>query len=316
MSPLNKFTLRFLEPHPILSPYPMKHNRYALFAALVLGSFPGSSYGAFYATDFETGFLLGTLDGQNGWNVNATGAEYPAIISSIPSFPATLFGKRAANIGFASEILLDDPFDTDVYASYKYGGTNSTPLLSTVGSPATTFSALFANYDSDSGQGPVGSGVNVRDNFGFRLQNAAGANLFSVILKPTAQVDFPEDSELQNKLYWSTGDGAELLMFGGLATQEGQSYSFGVTFTPSLVIPGGVAFSANISNVNYFTGELGVVPDGDIVEFGAFWQPTSSFEDPGSNYMLFDNVNLIPEPSSALLGLLGASFAFLRRRRN
>jgi hypothetical protein len=68
--------------------------------------------------------------------------------------------------------------------------------------------------------------------------------------------------------------------------------------------------------VNYFTGELGVVPDGDIVEFGAFWQPTSSFEDPGSNYMLFDNVNLIPEPSSALLGLLGASFAFLRRRRN
>ena len=36
---------------------------------------------------------------------------------------------------------------------------------------------------------------------------------------------------------------------------------------------------------------------------------------PGSNMLIFDGVSLVPEPSSMLLGLLGTSLAFVRRRR-
>ena len=293
----------------------MKQNRYALFAALVLGSFPGSSYGAFYATNFQPpSFSPGNLDGQSGWTVNATSVD-GAVGTIVPVVtPGTPFGSRTASLGFTANLVLD-PGATDVYASYRYGASASTPLLSsTVGTPATSFSAIFEIYDSDS---TYGTGAEVRDNFGFRLQNAAGYNLFSLIFTPFKQAAplLPEDEVAFSQLSWSTGTGIPQVVAGGYSAMEGQSYTFGVTFAPS-VTPGNVAFSANISGVNFFTGELVGLANEEIKEFGAFWKPTSSLSDPGSNSMVFDNINLVPEPSSALLGLLGASFAFLRRRRN
>lgn len=291
----------------------MKQNRYALFAALVLGVLPSSSYGAFYATNFETfnaNFGTNNLAGQNGWNVNATGSGNLGEIQFVqPS--TTPFGTKAASLGFNPSIVLSSGA-TDVYASYKYGGSDSTPLLSsTVGTPATTFSALFQIFDSAS---YYSQGSKVRDDFGFRLQNAAGANLFSLIFTPYKQVDAPESETAFNQLHWSTGSGSPVLVNNGLSVEEFQSYTFGITFAPSAT-PGNVAFSANISGASFFSGELVGLANEEIKEFGAFWKPTS-LADPGSNTILFDNVNLVPEPSSALLGLLGASFAFLRRRRN
>ena len=297
----------------------MKQNRYALFAALVLGSFSSFSHGAFYATNFEPpAFTLGNLDGQSGWTVNATSVEGGIGVVAPVITPLTPFGTRSASLGFTPSLVLDSGA-TDVYASYRYGGSDSTPLLSsTVGTPATSFSAIFQIYDSDSG---YGTGAEVRDNFGFRLQNAAGYNLFSIVFTPFRQAidavppTTPENEVAYNQVSWSTGTGLPQLVAGGYSAQEGQSYTFGVTFAPS-VTPGNVAFSANISGVNFFSGDLVGLASEEIKELGAFWKPTSSLSDPGSNSMVFDNINVVPEPSSALLGLLGASFAFLRRRRN
>lgn len=293
----------------------MKQNRYALFVALVLGSFPSLSHGAFYSTNFQPpSFSPGNLDGQSGWAVNATSVDGSIGVVAPVVTPGTPFGTRTASLGFTANLVLDSGA-TDVYASYRYGGSDSTPLLSsTVGTPATSFSAIFQIYDSDS---TYGTGSEVRDNFGFRLQNAAGYNLFSLVLTPFKQAAplLPEDDLAYSQVSWSTGTGIPQLVAGGYSTQEGQSYTFGVTFAPSLT-PGNVAFSANISGVNFFAGELEGLANEEIKEFGAFWKPTSSLSDPGSNSMVFDNINVVPEPSSALLGLLGASFAFLRRRRN
>jgi len=75
-----------------------------------------------------------------------------------------------------------------------------------------------------------------------------------------------------------------------------------------------VAFAATVGG-SAFNGIIPNAASSGIATFGAFWE-TSNPTNPGSNHMMFDNLSLVPEPSAALLGLLGASFALVRRRRD
>lgn len=256
----------------------------------------GSASASVYFTNFETGYVGGDLNGQQDWSTNgSTTADVAAIIGV-----GGPFGSRAATIGFVN------PLDqNNVYVS----NTASTPLVG-VSVPNASFSALFQVQDSDTIYGP---GAEIRDTFGFRLENASGVNLFSFILSPFDQAALPENDTNFNTYSWSTGVGAPTTVLSGLAAEELFAYTFTVNFFDAGA--GDVGFSANINNIDFFSGTLLGLSSETISEFGAFWNTTNGAANSGSNFLIFDNVSLIPEPSSALLGVLGAAFAFGRRRR-
>lgn len=272
----------------------MKKYQSTVLASVIFGAASGSLNAAVYFTNFN-GYSIGDINGQNGWTSNGATAD-TGFIQSIGGAP---WNGRAATIGFVDPVTPSVP-----YVSRSI----STPLVG--GGVPTSFSVLFQIQDSDSGYGP---GAEDRDSFGFRLQNGSGANLFSFILTPFAQVAEPENSTNFNTFSWSTGTGAPTVALpGGNAAQENFAYTFTVNFFD--LGSGNVGFNADVNGAA-FGGTLTGLGSETISSFGAFWDTTTGTASPGSNFMIFDNVSLVPEPSSALLGLLGASCVFLRRRR-
>lgn len=279
----------------------MKKSSKFVCGLVALGASSGLANASVYSTNF-TGYTLGDLNGQNGWTSNGATAT-TGYVQSI----AGVWGGRAASIGYVDPVSPAIP-----YVSHSV----STPMVDTVGNMNASFSALFQVQDSDSGYGTTPAEIAAaadRDSFGFRLQNSTGDNLFSFILTPFAQSATPETTTRFDTYSWSTGVGAPTVALAGLAAQENNAYTFTVNFFDAGA--GNVGFNANINNINYFSGTLAGLSGQTISNLGAFWDTTTGAAGPGSNFMIFDNVSLIPEPSSALLGLLGASFAFVRRRR-
>lgn len=262
-------------------------------ACLVLSN---SVHALSYFTSFN-GYTLGELDGQQGWTSNGATAT-TGFVSSVAGSP---WNGRAGSIGF-----VDPAIPAVSYVSQS--NFTPTPLIGTF--PPASFSALFQVQDSDSGFGP---GAQDRDSFGFRLQNSVGDNLFSFILTPFSQSPTPESSTNFNTYSWSTGLGAPTTVLTGLAAQENFAYTFTVNFFDAGA--GDVGFNANINGIDNFSGTLTGLGSQSISTIGAFWDTNTGAAGPGSNFMLFDNVTLIPEPSSALLGILGTSCLFFRRRR-
>ena len=131
-------------------------------------------------------------------------------------------------------------------------------------------------------------------------------------MNPTTQVSDPQNQTEYNSYSWSTGAGAPTVALAGRGSHEDYAYTLTINFFNAG--GGDVGFNADV-NGDAFSG---VIPGGasqSIANFGAVWDTFAGKTAPGSNFMVFDSVNLVPEPSSALLGLLGASFAFVRRRR-
>lgn len=263
-----------------------------LFSAITLVAFTTSAQASVYYTSFD-GFLLGDLDGQGDWTTDASTAD-TGYVQSIAGSP---WNGRAASIGYVNPLSQDS-----AYVSHAA----TTPLI---GEYNATFSALFQVQDSDEG---FGAGAEVRDTFGFRLENASGDNLFSLYLTPDAQVANPSVQTAKHSFSWSTGVGSPTVVLPGLFAIENNAYTFTIAFNNAG--GGNVGFDADVNGAA-FSGVLTGLSTEEIAKFGAFWDTTIDGDNSGSNFMIFDNVSLIPEPSSALLGLLGASFAFLRRRR-
>lgn len=277
------------------------------FVWLSLASFAS---GAVYSTGFES-LQLGDITGQDGWTVNATTPDAYKPGEIISGFGISPWGVKSAQIGYSTGLSVPK-----VYVSRTYPGGGSTPLLGTVGSANATFKSLFLLVDSTSTASDPPSPLTdaVRDKFGFRLEDGAGNNLFSFILEPDTQHPTPETDTVFHYMSWSTGTSAPVVIFPGpprLALEEGSYYELSVTFAPAT--GNDVAFSATIGG-SPFSGVIPNASTASITTFGAFWE-TSNAASPGSNYMRFDNLSLVPEPSSSLLGLVGAALAFVRRRR-
>lgn len=264
-----------------------------------MATFAGSAHGTVFSTDFQSGYTLGDMQGQGGWVCSDPTPDASYIVNA----GGGVFGSRSATLGFVSPLANDN-----VYLSHSV----STPLIG--GGVDASFGVTYNLQDSDSGYGP---GAANRDTFGFRLENGSGANLFSFFLTPTTQVPDPENSTEYCALSWSTGAGAPTVVLAPLKSAEGNNYTFTVSFYDA---GGGVVgFNASVGagNVNNdFSGVLGAgTTTESVANLGAFWNTYAGKTAPGSNLLIFDNVSLVPEPSSALLGLLGASFVFVRRRR-
>lgn len=265
--------------------------------AITLAALPCMSEAVVYTTDFS-GYALGEMVGQDGWTANdLTTADVGSIINA-----GGVWGSRTGTTGFVAPVTRPD----------LYVSRNVADVSLLTGS--TSFSVLYQVIDSDSG---YGAGAEIRDTFGFRLENAAGDNLFSFFLNPFDQDAVPENDTAFHTFSWSTGNNAPTVALNGLASQE----LFAYTFTISFFDAGGtnVGFNASI-NGDSFSGTLNGLASESIGRIGATWNLTDTTEVNGeyfggSNFLLFDNVTLVPEPSTTLLvGLAGIGLALRRKR--
>lgn len=269
----------------------MKLTRTFLLMLTGMGSLTGLASGASYSTDF-TGYTPGAnLAGQSGWVINDT-TPYASSVLGIGG----VWGSRTGSLGYVSPVI-----QNTVYVSHP----TSVPL---VGSGYTTFSAMFQVIDSDAG---YGAGAEARDTFGFRLQDGSGNNVFSFYLTPFDQDPDPILDTAYHTYSWSTGAGPKTDVLIGHSAQELFAYTVTISFATS---GSDVTFTGNV-NGDTFGGLLPGLAGVSVEQVGAIWTPLNGPSDPGSNQLLFDNISMVPETSSALLGLLGASLALVRRRR-
>lgn len=251
----------------------MKFSSSALAAVLAITTLAAPACAADYFTDFSS-FLLGEMNGQQGWTATDPTNNAGAIMGI-----GGIWGPRSASLGYVSPLL-----NNSVYLSHAA----TTPLVN--GGVNAGFSVLFQMQDSDSG---YGDGSEARDTFGFRLENAAGVNLFSFFLKPFDQDPTPQIDTLFDIFSWSTGNGAPIPVLPGLSSQENHGYTFMIDFKPSGL--NDVAFVADI-NGSLFTGVLTGMAGQTITRFGAFWIPLNGPSATGSNFLIFDNVSLASKP--------------------
>ena len=144
-----------------------------------------------------------------------------------------------------------------------------------------------------------------RDTFTVGVATVAGASLVDIVFAPAVTVNGIDR--------WEVGYGVSggTISYTGLVLNEDAWYDIGLAFNGSNFaftfgntvstntingsIPGYDGASAGLGNVTFGWTKANATPYGD-------------------NYMLFDNVTAVPEPSAALLGGL-ASFLLFRRRR-
>ena len=280
----------------------MKLPRIFLFIAIGMASV-GLASAASYSTNFENYNLTNLASQNKGWVINDPTSGVAVGANTSGWNPAFGFGTRAASLGFVAPVQ-----QSTVYVSHPA----SVPL---VGNGYTTFSVMFNIVDSDTAWG---DGAESRDVFGFRLADGSGNNMFSLFLTPTAQVANPENVTAFHNYSWSTGNGPQIAALAPpdpnypvrLSAKEGSYYTVTISFITS---GDDVNFTGNI-NGDVFGGTLPGLAGDSVEHIGAFMTPTIPLN-PGSNQLIFDNISMVPETSSALLGLLGASLALVRRRR-
>ena len=103
------------------------------------------------------------------------------------------------------------------------------------------------------------------------------------------------------------------ITFTGRTFAEGPAdYDIAVAFDSS-----DYNFTFGNSSVSYsYTGTIagfdGATDGGGEIDFVWTKAPATAY---GSNYMTFDNITVVPEPSAAVLSGLAASLLLVRRRR-
>ena len=240
------------------------------------------------AASYSTGFTSATgpeIDGFDGWIDSET-------TNHNLSFLVNWNGSNAAAYGG----LFDVPISSTVGLTHAYGealGITSAAFNFTI----VDSNNLFPN----------------RDVFSFSFKSS-GSNLFSIIFTPVVPnpADPAADPNAQWNLSYQAGAGPTVSLSAGIL--EGGTYSMNLLLSANgsstdfgLTISGG--------SVENRIGTIPVNPSSIASDFGVFWTPSAGAANAGSNYFLIDNVAVIPEASSALLGLLGASVGLIRRRR-
>ncbi len=264
----------------------MKRSLLGLTATFI---FVGSSQASVLFDNFESyGPVSSDMNGQGSWTVTngtpANLAEGPVVIvndfasgSPLATTNATVGGIEQTALGITS--LSNSSF--------------SVPLVSLTAQP--TFFLIDTSYLES-------TGTSSRDNFSFVLGSNAGNVL---------TIDFTPAGVGQYIASWSVFGGD----FGAAVLNANTPTQFRLdTYASGLNV--GYTFSSLTTELG--SGILGAaLPTTTLNSLSVNWDSTGASFDPlgSSNSFTIDNVSVIPEPSSALLGLLGTSLAFARRRR-
>lgn len=260
----------------------MNQSLFTLGVAFTLASV---SQAAFLVDNFDSypADNTSSMSGLGSWSVSngASGANAIAVSTN-----STFDGSDGAALigGFAP----DSPGPTVL---------SSTPTVGMFGASGARFTMDFGFYDSTDAN---------RDNYSFKLTSTGGANLLTIDLSPAAVNTFNisfSSAFFTGIVNWGTLDALDTTgspyfqvqfetstdgvnMFYTLDDLNGGNMSSGALI--------GTGLSDNITGLSISVDTTGGAGDG---------------------FLIVDNVSVVPEPSSALLGLLGASCVFLRRRR-
>ena len=250
----------------------------------------GGSHASVIVDNFESYSSVGdTMQGKGGWNVSngapavpgAPNFDGPVVILHDYTWDAS---AQSATVGGIEPTIAGL---TSLYHSA------SVPFVSLTPTP-TSFKFETAYTESD---------INYpkRNNFQFVLTASSG-NLLTI--------DFTPGGAGEYDIAWSSA-----FATGGPIGAKSANVSTQFQFD---MWASGANVGYNFSNAgtSISTGILtgGAMQSDLITEFRVNWDSTSNTGF-GNNYITIDNVSLVPEPSSALLGMLGASFVFLRRRK-
>lgn len=144
-----------------------------------------------------------------------------------------------------------------------------------------------------------------RDTFTVGLASATGGALLDIVFSPSVTVD--------GVATWEVGYGVS----GGDINYTGFVFNEDAWYDVSMGLNGSnftLTFANTVDSITSTGTIAGFDGETDGIGNVSFGWKKASTTPYGDNYMLFDNVAVIPEPSAALLGGL-ASLMLLRRRR-
>lgn len=265
----------------------MNHSIFGLAATLAL---VGGSHASVIVDNFESySPLLGDMNGQGGWTVTngnpSFGPDGPVVIVDSFTWDAS---TQSATVGGVEQTAVGL---TSLYHSA------SIPFVSQTPTP-TSLKFETAYLESNNG---------FRNNFQFVLSASSG-NLLTIDLTPGAAGQYD--------VTWSSSFAAGGAI-GPLATSVIPTPINSTQFQLDMWADGlNVAYNFSNAGNSISSGTLtGGASQADLITgFAVNWYSNTG-GGVGNGIVTIDNVSVVPEPTSGMLGLLGASCAFLRRRR-
>lgn len=266
-------------------------------AAIALAS---SLHGANYSTDFENPPFPdppGNVAGSDGWTINDINDASSPLAFILDWNNGVTPQSHAAGLGG----FYNSPSEDTVLLTHASG--------LNIGGTAVSF--LFSIIDSTNDFAD-------RDTFGLSLTNGSD-NLFSLFFTPATQTANPDgDTDAQWDLSYSTGLSGPIAFVPGEGVVESGTYSLSLTFTPN---GASTDFSLTIAsqvNSETRTGTIPVDPLTVAANFNLLWAPIGGAESSGDNFLIVDDLAVVPEPASVaawmLLSLAGFSLVARRRR--
>ena len=247
------------------------------------------------------------LHGDHGWTVNDTSATFLAFntarnLQNFGGNPADKAGGigGAYDVGSVATISVKKDFTAETGSAFQLGN--------------ITYRVAFTMFDiTDTGE------FFDRDAFSIDLSDGTG-NIFSIIFEPQGQAANLAAALAENDSKWNASY--------DYATNTGGTIALDMIIAQSGLYYLTLEFAQNGANTDFTlvtndsvagsvsdSGTLGLLSSTSVSEVGFSHTPLGGVGEAGENYLAFDNINIVPEPSSLmLLGLTGLGFAFRRVR--
>jgi len=249
----------------------------------------GSVHAAGFIDNFESySPLYGNMNGQGGWvvtnGVPANPGDGPVVIVDAYTWDGS---NQSATVGGVAPTSLGITSLTHSISGVTMGG-----LVPAVASWEMSFTES--------------TGIYPHNPFSFEVNSAAG-NLLTIYLNPST----PGSREVS----WTSGlnpvvsSGYIPGVFGTIS--EGVITQFQITTEWD----GNANIKFKLENAGLLIAEGIFLTGTSTTAINSFTTNLYTFGGAGNGSITLDNVSVIPEPSAALLGIMGMSLLFSRRRR-
>jgi hypothetical protein len=275
----------------------MKISQVLLCGTISLATLPSAK--AYYFSNFQSPTYVTTgyatlpgvdLTGKDGWVIDAANA--PGVGSQTTPSQLSTFVQLVSGSG-----------DTWGSLGGQWAAPNTTSVELSHSATQPLYNTFFS-VDLDIVPGAIGT----RDKFGWSFKNSSSSDLMRVAFEPG------NASHMQ--VFWYDGAGAPHIL-----GPVGQDIAYNGIYNLSVNFNGlsgsDLTFTATIAGSTSYTwgGTLTGAAGANLASINADFDATGTAANAGTNYMAFDNLLLVPEPSSMLtagLALLGLT---TRRRR-